>query len=123
MVREPVRGDHVFVRRVVYSHHGIYCGDDLVVAYSGGLSSSSETITGAFRGVTKTTLAAFALGFPLHIREYSKNITTEFPPDLVVHRALNRVGENEYSLGGNNCEHFATWCKCNKHKCSQVGEC
>ena len=122
MVREPVRGDHVFVRRVVYSHHGIYCGDDLVVAYYGGLSSSSESISGAFRGVTKTTLAAFALGFPLHIREYSENVIREFPPDLVVQRALKRVGENEYSLGVNNCEHFATWCKCNKQKCSQVGE-
>jgi Lecithin retinol acyltransferase len=27
-----------------------------------------------------------------------------------VQRALSRVGERGYSLTGNNCEHFATWC-------------
>jgi hypothetical protein len=27
-----------------------------------------------------------------------------------VQRALSRVGERRYSLTGNNCEHFATWC-------------
>ena len=27
-----------------------------------------------------------------------------------VARALSRVGEHRYSLLGNNCEHFASWC-------------
>ena len=30
--------------------------------------------------------------------------------DLAVQRALSRVGERPYSLSGNNCEHFASWC-------------
>jgi hypothetical protein len=29
---------------------------------------------------------------------------------MAVQRALSRVGERRYSLTGNNCEHFATWC-------------
>jgi cell wall-associated NlpC family hydrolase len=28
-------GDHIYVRRLVYSHHGIYMGDGTVIHYTG----------------------------------------------------------------------------------------
>jgi hypothetical protein len=33
------------------------------------------------------------------------------PPEEVVQRALSKLGEEEYDLFTNNCEHFAIWCK------------
>jgi hypothetical protein len=33
-----------------------------------------------------------------------------YPPQQVVARARSRLGENEYRLTRNNCEHFCEWC-------------
>ena len=38
----------------------------------------------------------------------------------VVSRAESRLGENGYNLFGNNCEHFAHWCKTGRHRSAQV---
>ena len=38
----------------------------------------------------------------------------------VVERALSRLGERAYNLFTNNCEHFATWCKTGRQRCSQI---
>jgi len=42
------------------------------------------------------------------------------PPDEVVERAMSRIGEEEYDLVFNNCEHFARWCKTGDRKSEQV---
>ncbi len=39
-----------------------------------------------------------------------------------VERAKSRVGEDEYSLIFNNCEHFALWCKTGLRESSQVDD-
>ncbi|MDS3861251.1 lecithin retinol acyltransferase family protein [Thermosynechococcaceae cyanobacterium BACA0444] len=41
-------------------------------------------------------------------------------PNIVVERAVSRLGESGYSLLSNNCEHFAAWCKTGKHQSEQV---
>jgi hypothetical protein len=41
-------------------------------------------------------------------------------PDTVVKRAESRLGEKDYSLWANNCEHFASWCKISRHASDQV---
>ena len=116
MVRDRVRGDHIYALRAGYAHHGIDCGDGKVVAYTGGLSSSS----GSSGGIEQTSFLVFSKGFPVYVRKYSDKVMREYPPDSVVQRALSRVGEKEYNVLSNNCEHFATWCKCGNHRCDQV---
>ncbi|MFP3043297.1 lecithin retinol acyltransferase family protein [Treponema primitia] len=37
-----------------------------------------------------------------------------------VERARSRIGENEYNLALNNCEHFAVWCKTGLSESKQV---
>lgn len=32
-------------------------------------------------------------------------------PEKTILRALSRIGESDYTIFGNNCEHFAFWCK------------
>ena len=34
-----------------------------------------------------------------------------YTPEETVIRARERIGETQYSLWTNNCEHFAIWCK------------
>ena len=105
------KGDHIYVCRFGYTHHGIDCGDGTVIHYTGevgrkinaavSLSSMPE-----FMGNAKT----------VKTRLYDKcdNVMT------TMHRATSRMREKSYNLIFNNCEHFATWCKTGKHQSEQV---
>src|ERR1700755_2663738 len=93
-------GKHLVVSRGVYTHHGIGDGKGGVIHYSGladGLRSGP---------VERTTLKRFAAGAKVRVRKYHRPYSLA----LALQRALSRIGENLYSLLGNNCEHFATWC-------------
>lgn len=43
-----------------------------------------------------------------------------YGPDETIKRAQTRLGESEYSLLSNNCEHFALWCKTNISESYQI---
>jgi Lecithin retinol acyltransferase/PspA/IM30 family len=99
-----MRGDQIYVYRHfwnlegLYQHHGIDCGDGTVIHYR----KPSEIIE-------RTSLATFTRGNSISIKNYSQGFC--FVPDVVVSRAESRLGEENYNLLFNNCEHFATWCK------------
>ena len=42
------------------------------------------------------------------------------PVGVTLRRAMGRLGEADYNLLFNNCEHFATWCKTGRHRSGQV---
>jgi hypothetical protein len=87
-------------------HHGIDCGGNLVIEYS-----KNKTINLVSR-------QAFAQGRDITIKHYSPGEC--FSPEFVVIRAYSRLGETEYHLICNNCEHFASWCKTDNHDSKQV---
>ncbi|EGJ33968.1 MULTISPECIES: lecithin retinol acyltransferase family protein [Moorena] len=106
------RGDQIYVFQKflnlegVYQHHGIDCGDGSVIHYR----KNTETIE-------RTSLATFALGeTKIYVRQYSVCLI----PDVVIRRAESRLGERQYNLIFNNCEHFANWCKTGKSESQQV---
>jgi hypothetical protein len=39
---------------------------------------------------------------------------------VTLRRAMGRLGEQNYNLLFNNCEHFAHWCKTGRHRSGQV---
>lgn len=43
-----------------------------------------------------------------------------YSPDETIERAKSRLGEKEYNLVTNNCEHYAIWCKTGMKKSHQV---
>jgi hypothetical protein len=98
------QGDQIYVYREffnlqgVYEHHGIDCGDGSIIHYR----KPSEIIE-------KTSLATFTRGNKIYLKQYIKEFC--FIPEIVVQRAISRLGEQKYNLLFNNCEHFATWCK------------
>lgn len=98
------KGDCIYVYRNfgqlqgVYKHYGIDCGDGTVIHYR----KPREIIE-------RTSLATFSRGNPVYVAEYSEGFG--YIPDVVIERAKSRLGENNYNLLSNNCEHFASWCK------------
>ena len=98
------KGDCIYVYRNfgqlkgVYKHYGIDCGDGTVIHYR----KPSEIIE-------QTDLATFSQGNPIYVAEYSPGFG--YIPDVVVERAKSRLGEHDYNLLTNNCEHFTSWCK------------
>ncbi len=104
------RGDQIYAYReiagVPYEHHGIDCGDGSVIHYSK---------TGEAQ-VTRTSKESFARGSAV----YTQRVSTAFIPEFVVERAESRLGERQYDLFFNNCEHFADWCKTGGGKCTQL---
>ena len=94
-------GDHLTAARTGYTHHGIYVGNDRVVHYSGfadGLSAGP---------VEETSLRKFANGAEVKVINHPARV---FDHHETVVRAFEKLGEDEYSLVWNNCEHFAMWC-------------
>ena len=111
-------GDHLWVHRGGYEHHGIDDGEGCVVHYAGGKGHEGTSNSSA---VQRCKMQQFSDGAVVNIRTYqSAEKQRVFPPEVVVQRAYSRVGENKYHLVFNNCEHFATWCKCNKHRSAQA---
>ncbi|MEL6580688.1 MAG: lecithin retinol acyltransferase family protein [Cyanobacteria bacterium J06621_12] len=98
------KGDCIYVYRNfgqlkgVYKHYGIDVGDGTVIHYR----KPSEVIE-------QTSYATFSQSNPTYVAEYSKGFG--YIPDVVVARAKSRLGEKDYNLLSNNCEHFACWCK------------
>jgi DNA-binding winged helix-turn-helix (wHTH) protein/TolB-like protein len=94
-------GAHLVTPRRTYQHHGIYVGDGKVVHYAGlhhGLRR---------RPVEEVTIDEFAKGHPIQLLT---GTGSAFASHEVVERARSRMGENEWRLLTNNCEHFCEWC-------------
>ena len=45
-----------------------------------------------------------------------------FSAEDTIRRAMERLGEEEYNLITNNCEHFAMWCKTGESVSCQVNQ-
>lgn len=106
------RGDQIFVMRPfvgldgVYEHHGIDCGDGTVIHYRKGETAQ----------ISRTSIESFAMGKPIFFKPQS----VSYVPDIVIQRAESRLGEQQYSLLTNNCEHFANWCKTGRNDSEQL---
>ena len=100
--QEPRLGAHLITQRHGYSHHGIYVGSGRVVHYaglSGGLWQCGP--------VEEVSLLRFGRGSAIRVIVHN---ATPYSPDETVRRARSRLGENDYRLLTNNCEHFCNWC-------------
>ncbi len=88
----------------MFNHHGIDLGDGTVAHYLEG------------RAILRSPLNEFSQGQPLRVISYAE----ASPVGVTLRRAMSRLGEQDYNLLFNNCEHFATWCKTGRHRSSQV---
>lgn len=114
------RGDHVYTYRTVvnaYTHHGIYVGDGMLVHYAGlsrnGTGSSICLGLGEFRSENGEERK-------IYIAKYKPD--ARYSREEIVKRAMSRLGEDDYSVIFNNCEHFASWCVTGIETCYQLGD-
>jgi len=104
-------GAHLMTPRNWYEHHGIYVGEGRVVHYSGFCH-------GYHVGpVEEVTLADFECGRGFRIRVHGRGV---FSGSQIAARARSRVGEEDYRLFANNCEHFCEWCVTGRSRSQQV---
>jgi hypothetical protein len=87
-------GDHLMVDMPLYTHHGIYIGNREVAHFDKG-------------HIHTISLEEF-LG-DLHWEIVDSVVIYDI--DEVIERALSRIGEIDYNLVFNNCEHFVRWCR------------
>jgi len=104
------RGDHLYVNRGLYEHHGVDIGEGWVVHFAG----TDGTKGGA--AVLRSRIEDFAGAGVVEVRDYGHRLDADQP----VVRAESMLGRSGYDLFSNNCEHFATWCVAGEHSSAQV---
>jgi hypothetical protein len=109
---EPRLGAHLATSRLWYTHHGIYIGSGKVVHYS-GLSRYWRS-----GPVEEVTLSDFVSGDPVWVVDHAEST---YSSHEIVERARSRVGEHDYRLLTNNCEHFCNWCVSGLSHSEQIG--
>ena len=90
----------------LFLHHGIDLGDGSVAHYLEG------------REILRSPLSEFSRGEP--VCEVPYPAASCSPVGVTLRRAMGRLGEQNYNLLFNNCEHFAHWCKTGRHRSAQV---
>jgi hypothetical protein len=100
--------DHLQVPRQhgLFNHHGIDLGDGTVAHYLEG------------REILRSPLADFSRDQPVSVVTYPEGSCSA--AGVTLRRAMGRLGEQNYNLLFNNCEHFAHWCKTGRYRSAQV---
>ena len=100
--------DHLQVPRQhgLFNHHGIDLGDGTVAHYLEG------------REILRSSQSEFSRGLTITTVDYPAESCS--PTEETLQRARGRLGEQNYNLLFNNCEHFAYWCKTGRHRSNQV---
>lgn len=138
------RGDIVGVDRGLYEHYAVYVGNDLVIHYAGGGGDFGGDVVireASFQDFLGEETSYFVCEFPENHKppQKQRHIASSIMPDMrglldlfkgwqyhlfspeeTVARAYSRLGERNYNLLTNNCEHFAIWCKTNISESWQV---
>ena len=106
------QGDYIYVRRkrLLYSHHGIYAGEGIVIHFKGAEKEKKDPV------VRKTEIEKFLNGGKLKRRDYKKRL----PHAETLRIAKEHLSRRGYSLAFNNCEHFATYCAIGKKRSKQI---
>ena len=119
-------GDHIYVYRFFYQHHGIYVDDEEVIHFSGPKGSGSKSEA----KISAVSLKEFLKGDPVRLVAYNDppyyyylklSGTTHYeksqPADGVISTAEMFLKYPElwpdYNVKHMNCENFAYYCKTN----------
>ncbi|XP_012946933.1 phospholipase A and acyltransferase 3 [Aplysia californica] len=107
-------GDRVEFKRGVFSHWGLYIGDEKIIHVTGPEPEQAEVRIDKFLDVVQDGRA-----------EKNNSKDEEWNPLAVgeiIKRAKQRLGKVQYSLLSNNCEHFVNWCRYGKSESDQVNK-
>jgi len=106
--------DNYFAGLNTYQHYGVYTGNGNVIHFA---PLEGQEISYENGVIHETTLEKFLGGRTLKI---DTNIVKSFSEQEIIQRAKSRLGEKEYDLIFNNCEHFTRWCITGESRSYQV---
>lgn len=144
-------GDVVGVVRkkvwLLYEHYGIYIGDGTVIHYAGDggdfggrIAVKKDSLKKFLKGDADYFVLFWKKGYPsprkiqvrtsFNLQDITVSTARPFggrkgriySQKETVERALSRLGEENYNLFSNNCEHFAIWCKTGVSRSYQVNK-
>lgn len=106
------RGDHLRINRGGYEHHGIDIGDGTVVHFA------PTSVDGYKFQICRQEIEKFLGNDNADVVYYPDG--TAFHPDQTCVISLAQIGESNYKLLRNNCEHLAQYCKTGKKGSKQI---
>lgn len=129
----------------LYEHYAVYIGNNQVIHYAGEgedfdgrITIHTASMTEFLKGSTEyfvvyfpddvsvpkkihsETTFLFDSDMDIYVEDFLENSHRLYDAGETVERAYSRIGEEEYNLVTNNCEHFAIWCKTGLSESSQV---
>ncbi len=117
--KTPSYGDQIRVNRGFYSHHGIYASKDSVFHFAP--PGATETLDPSKARIIETSLEEFLKGGILQVRCYTEEeLKRKRSPKEIVACAKSHLGEGNYDIVSNNCEHFSNLCAFGTKESNQV---
>ncbi len=130
-------------RNGLYEHYAIYMGEGRVIHYCGETRDFGGKVTiheapfsdfikdsdtffvvwfddGRPVKIQKSTSFLFNSGVDFYNGTFQRKKRNVYSLEETMKRAKSRIGEADYNLATNNCEHFAMWCKTGVAESSQV---
>lgn len=115
----PKEGDHIRVSRGLYTHHGIFISNDEIIHFTG--EENDNVMDWSNNEVIQSTLERFLLEGTLEIKIYThEELEDLYPVEEIVQYARHCLGDRDYNLIWNNCEHFANMCTLGRFRSHQV---
>ncbi|UJR25205.1 hypothetical protein I4U23_006557 [Adineta vaga] len=122
-------GDHVSFYKTdfYYAHHGIVCEARTnylrVIHYFNTLEHARSAL---MKGSVYIA-AIIESEWPVNLKSTSEDVYLHhydniqcFSNEETLRRAFSQLGKRGYSLIGNNCEHWARWCRTGEHYSEQI---
>lgn len=106
-------GQHLYIKKAsgTYTHHGLGVGNGRVIHYSGLANDfANEGV------IEEISLEEFAQDKEINIKPH---LDRKYSLEDTIIRAGLRLGEEQYHILYNNCEHFVEWCITGKHQSDQ----
>ena len=109
-MKDSYRGQHLIIRKAggTYTHHALGLGDGRVIHYS-GLANDLTTIG----VIEEVDIDEFSQGKDIEVKPH---VDRRFNREEAIIRAGLRIGEAQYHILHNNCEHLVEWCISGEHK-------
>lgn len=117
----PECGSHIRVKRMggMYTHHGIYISQHEVIHFTG--EEDDNIMDWSNNEVICTDLTRFLNGGVLEVKIYTEEEKVDlYPVEDIVSYARSCLGDKNYNLLFNNCEHFANICTLGRFRSQQV---
>jgi hypothetical protein len=122
-------GDHIsfYKTNLHYAHHSIVCESRTnylrVIHYFNTIENMWTTLTKGSIYIAEVIVSEMPVDMnskseDLYLHHYD-NIPC-FSNEETLQRAFSQLGKRGYSLFGNNCEHWARWCRSDEHYSEQI---